>query len=212
MLDVARELQYAYGTIAMAVWKVRRIDHTFGVRVGMAEDTMKQESRFVAELYRYLAPFIDTAKPLYISLDGIAARVGVSGNVFTDPDVPDLWFTLVGDPGLTLLEAKVLNADRSVTVNQAQLTAWRSTGLGQHRPIAWVAADEALTAFFYWSHADFLARLDASNTTVSYPKLRMPDSRIEFPEVRQLALHVLRFAQPQAQQPSSPGAGPAAEL
>ena len=155
---------------------------------------MKQESRFVAELYRYLAPFIDTSRPLYVSLDGIAARRGVSDNVFSDPDVPDLWFTLAGDPNLILLEAKVLNAGRRVTVNQAQLTAWRSTGSGKHKPGAWVAADEALTAFFYWSHVDFLARLDASNTTALYPRLQMPDSRIEFTEVRQLALHVLRFA------------------
>ena len=56
---------------------------------------MKQESRFVAELYRYLAPFIDTARELYVSLDGMAARQGVLGGHFTDPDVPDLWFYLV---------------------------------------------------------------------------------------------------------------------
>jgi hypothetical protein len=29
---------------------------------------MKQESRFVSELYRYLAPFIDTGNPLYVNL------------------------------------------------------------------------------------------------------------------------------------------------
>ena len=143
--------------------------------------------------------------------------------MFTDYDVPDLWFTLAGDLRPILLEAKILNADRTVTVNQGQLSAWRSTGLGQHKPAAWVAADEALTAFYYWSHVDFLGRLDASNATVQYPKLRIPDSRIEFPEVRQLALHVLRLAPNQALQPiraaipvswtsSSPGAAPGAEL
>jgi hypothetical protein len=153
---------------------------------------VKQESRFVADLYRYLAPFIDTDSPLYLSLDGIAARKAVSDSVFVDPDVPDLWFTLAGSSRLTLLEAKVLNADRSVTVNQGQLTAWRSTGSGQHKPTAWVAANEALTVFFYWTHTDFLARLDASTATAQYPKFRLPDVRAEFPEVRQLALHVLR--------------------
>ena len=155
---------------------------------------MKQESRFVAELYRYLAPFIDATSPLYLSLDGIAAQKGVRDGEFIDPDVPDLWFTLAGSPRLTLLEAKVLHADRTVTVNQGQLTAWRSSGLGQHRPTAWVAADEPFRAFFFWTHADFLARLDASNATVPYPKFRLPDVRTEFTEVRQLALHVLRSA------------------
>jgi hypothetical protein len=158
---------------------------------------VRQESRFVAELYRYLAPFIDTRTPSYVSLDGIAARKGVVDNMFVDPDIPDLWFTLIGDPKPNLLEAKILT-DRRVTVNQAQLSAWRSTGSGRYKPSAWVAADENLKTFFYWTHADFLARLDASRATTQFPRLRIPDSHTEFPEVRQLALHVLRFAPDQA--------------
>jgi hypothetical protein len=31
---------------------------------------MKQERKLVAELYRYIAPFIDTEHDVYISLDG----------------------------------------------------------------------------------------------------------------------------------------------
>lgn len=155
------------------------------------EGAVKQESRFVAELYRYLAPFIDTSKALYLSLDGIAARKGVSDNLFADADVPDLWFTLAGSSEIALLEAKILGPDEAVTVNQGQLTAWRSSGSGQHKPTAWVAADEGLTAFYHWTHAAFLPRLDASNATVQYPKLRIPEDRKEFPEVRQLALHIL---------------------
>lgn len=155
---------------------------------------MKQESRFVAELYRYLAPFIDTNSPFYLSLDGIAARKGVSDRVFADPDVPDLWFTFAGSRRLTLLEAKVLGADRSVTVTRGQLAAWRSIGSGQHKPTAWVATDEGFTVFFYWKHTEFLTKLDASTEAAQYPKIKIPDVREEFPEVRQLALHVLRCA------------------
>jgi hypothetical protein len=91
-----------------------------------------------------------------------------------------------------LLEAKIIDGDRRVAMSLAQLTAWRSMGTGRHKPVAWVAADEALSAFFYWSHADFLPRLDATNTTVPNPRLAMPDPHVQFPEIRQLALHVLR--------------------
>ena len=152
---------------------------------------MKQEHRFVADLYRYLSPFIDTSKELYLSLDGIAARRGVADKTFADADVPDLWFTIAGTARLILLEAKVLNRNRTVTVNRGQLSAWRTRGAGQHKPTAWVAADETLQTFYYWNHADFLPRLDRTTATSRYPKLRMPDNCIEFSEVRQLALQVL---------------------
>ncbi|HZT60273.1 MAG TPA: hypothetical protein VFA21_16840 [Pyrinomonadaceae bacterium] len=154
---------------------------------------MKQESRFVAELYRYLSPFIDTDKELYLSLDGMTARKGVSNSKFVDPDVPDLWFTLIGSTRLILLEAKILHANESIPVNPNQLAAWCSLGPGKHKPTAWVAANEKLTTFFYWTHADFLPRLDAGNVSKS-PTFKLPDERIEFPDVRQLALHVLRYA------------------
>src|SRR4051794_15694829 len=104
---------------------------------------MRQEHRFVAELYRYLAPFIDTSADVYLSLDGIAARRGVSSKKFDDADVPDLWFTLVGHTQPVLLEAKIVDDKRRVTVNRNQLMAWRSNGRGGHRPTAWVATNEA---------------------------------------------------------------------
>lgn len=56
----------------------------------------KQEHRFVAELYRFLAPFVDVEAGVYLSLDGMAALRGVEAKIFEDSDVPDLWFTLVG--------------------------------------------------------------------------------------------------------------------
>jgi len=77
-------------------------------------------------------------------------------------------------------------------VGQAQLAAWRSTGPGKHKPTAWVAASEELSACYYWPHTAFLVRLDCSKSAVDYPKLRMPDDRVEFPDVRGLVLHLLR--------------------
>src|SRR5438552_11675650 len=64
---------------------------------------MKQEHRFVADLYRYIAPFIDTAEPIFLSLDGEAAKKGVSEKHFGDAGIPDMWFTLVGATMPTLI-------------------------------------------------------------------------------------------------------------
>lgn len=160
---------------------------------------MRQEHRFVADLYRYLAPFIDASRKLFLSLDGIAARRGVSDGHFTDPDVPDLWFYLAGSPSLTLLEAKVLGDDGRVLVGRGQLTAWRSNGHGDHKPTAWVGADESLSQFWYWTHAEFCQeRLDASRSNREYISFSPPTAHWTFPDIQQLALHVLWQAKPDA--------------
>jgi hypothetical protein len=153
---------------------------------------VKQEHRFVADPYRYLAPFIDTRRELFISLDGIAARRGVAGGHFTDPDVPDLWFYFVGSCKATLLEAKILGEDNKVLLGQAQLAAWRTGGPGADKPTAWVVTNEELSTFYYWSHDDFCHdRLDGSNSTQDYVPFRAPDTRASFSDIRELALHIL---------------------
>ncbi len=67
---------------------------------------MKQEHRLVAELYRFIGPFINTTKDIYVSLDGQAADTAVLAGRFKDAALPDLWFTLVGATAPTLIEAK----------------------------------------------------------------------------------------------------------
>src|SRR5438270_2454272 len=114
---------------------------------------MKQEHRFVADLYRYLAPFVDREKTIYVSLDGEAAKKGVSEKLFNDSDVPDLWFHFVGCGSTVLLEAKILNINGAITIGRGQMTAWKSNGCGQHKPSGWVAADQKLKKFYYWPHA-----------------------------------------------------------
>ena len=68
---------------------------------------MKQEHRLVAEVYRYLAPFIDTTKDIYLGLDGQAALTASTAGRFVDPNLPDLWFTLLGRPVPCRIEAKL---------------------------------------------------------------------------------------------------------
>jgi hypothetical protein len=67
---------------------------------------MKQEQKLVAEVYRYLAPFIDTSRELYLSLDGQAPLVGVGRGHFVDGTIPGPWFTILGNTRATLIEAK----------------------------------------------------------------------------------------------------------
>ena len=159
----------------------------------LAPYQMKQEQRLVAEVYRFLAPFVDTAKNVYVSLDGQAAEMGVQGGLFEHPTIPDLWFTFVGAGAPTLLEAKIVD-DGRVLVMQSQLQAWRSTGGGAHRPHAWIAASRGLDTFYYWTHADFVGRLDGTRAGTPTVLLRVPDQRTEFGHASELALHIIRNA------------------
>jgi hypothetical protein len=156
---------------------------------------MKQEYGFVAKLYRYLAPFIDERKDIYLILDGEAAMRGVVEKRFEDSVVPDLWFTLIGDKDETLIEAKIIGKDRRVTINQGQLNAWKSGGSGNHQPSTWVAASLDLQKFYYWRHDVFCReRLDECDSEGKYPKILPPDEKVEFDDIRELALHIIRKA------------------
>ena len=158
---------------------------------------MKQEHRFVADLYRYLAPFITDEKPFYLSLDGEAAKKGVKEGLFKDADIPDLWFTLLSEESPILIEAKILATNSSIRVNKRQLEAWRTTGKGNHKPYAWVAAKSDLNEFYYWPHNDFLKKLDDCRAKTEYPKICLPDDQLTtFKDIRMLVLHILRFAKP----------------
>ena len=157
---------------------------------------MKQEHRFVAELYRYLSPFVDSNEDIYLSLDGEAAKKGVSQKYFEDADVPDLWFTLIGHSSETLIEAKSLYSANSIKLGQGQLTAWKTGGAGKHKPSAWIAVAEGkeLKPMYYWRHDAFLSKLDTCQSTQDYPEIRLPDDKLVFDDIRVLALHILRTA------------------
>lgn len=156
---------------------------------------MKQEHKLVAELYRYLAPFINVERDIYISLDGQAAMNGVNKGTFVDGTIPDLWFTLLGASMPTLVEAKTIDTNGRLLLMQSQLKAWRSDGIGAHKPDFWVATNRAFDTFFFWSHAEFLpvlARTAASTNTLT---LLPPARRLKFPCAATLALHILRESQ-----------------
>jgi hypothetical protein len=155
---------------------------------------MKQEHKLVAELYRYLAPFIDTEKDVFVSLDGQAAMVGVTSGVFSDSTIPDLWFTLVGAVNPTLVEAKTIDTNGRTLLMQSQLQAWRSNGTGAHKPVSWAATNREFNRFYYWAHSEFLPRLDGTEATGNTLTLLPPDTKKEFTSVNALALHLLRQA------------------
>jgi hypothetical protein len=152
---------------------------------------MKQEHRLVAEIYRFIAPFIDTTKEIYLSLDGQAAKTAVGAGRFTDPDIPDLWFTLVGAGKPTRIEAKVLDKG-AASLMRSQILAWRSSGDGSYKPEAWVAANREFAEFYYWPHLSFVASLDRCTAARKTHKLSAPKDRLVFTSIPELALHLLK--------------------
>lgn len=152
---------------------------------------MKQEHRLVAEIYRYVAPFIDTTQEIYLSLDGQAAKTAVGAGRFTDPDIPDIWFTIMGACEPTRLEAKIVDKG-TVLLMRSQILAWRSTGPGSYKPAAWVAANRGFTEFYYWPHSTFVPSLDRCTAARKTHTLAAPKDRLVFFSIPELALHVLR--------------------
>jgi len=156
---------------------------------------MKQEQKLVAETYRYLAPFIDTSKELYLSLDGQAALVGVGRGHFIDGTIPDLWFTVIGHTQPVLIEAKAMDKKGRLLLMQSQLKAWRTNGPGKHRPEFWIAASNSFDAFYFWRHEDFVSVLDACRNNQATVTLALPKKHQQFKTINQLALTVLCSAQ-----------------
>jgi hypothetical protein len=158
---------------------------------------MKQEQRLVAEVYRFLAPFVDTTKSIYVSLDGQAALTGMEKGMFTHPTIPDLWFTFVGAEVPTLIEVKTVRDDK-VLLMQSQLQAWCSMGNGTHRPQSWIAVNTEFNCFYYWTHEAFLPRLDRPTNRRPGSKIpktiyrELPDELQQFRNANELALHIIR--------------------
>jgi hypothetical protein len=153
---------------------------------------MKQEHRLVAELYRFIAPFIDTTKDIFVSLDGQAASTATKAGRFADAALPDLWFTFLGAGTRTLIEAKIIENEGKALLMQSQLAAWRSSGSGAYKPKYWVAANRSFDRFYFWKHEQFLSILDKSNAKTNTLTLYPPPERVEFLSIPQLALHLLR--------------------
>lgn len=153
---------------------------------------MKQEHKLVAEVYRYIAPFIDSDSEFYISLDGQAADNGVTQGIFIDSTIPDMWFTLVNKSKPVLIEAKTIDANNRMLLMQSQLKAWRTNGHGAHVPEYWIAVNRAFDEFYFWKQADFLQRLDATKAQGKTITVLPPIQKMSFRNAQQLALHILQ--------------------
>jgi hypothetical protein len=160
---------------------------------------MNQEHKFVCLLFHSLAQFIDPEKPIYISLDGEAAKKGVQEKLFLDPNVPDLWFSFVGIKQNILLEAKVLDTANRIKLSQNQINAWKTKGGGNHKPNGWVCRNEALDKFYYWKHECFIDKIDNNNSNADYPKKAKPKQSMEFNKISELAMFILTEAKDKMQ-------------
>jgi len=155
---------------------------------------MKQENRLVAELYRYLAPFIDTRKEIYICLDGQAAETGVSKGKLIDAVLPDMVFHFIGANHQTLIEAKIMEDSGGVLIMQSQLSTWRTNGTGAYKPKYWFASNRSFNEFYIWTHEDFLPILNKSKATGKTLTLKSPESKLTFSSIIELAVYVIRNA------------------
>ena len=158
---------------------------------------MKQENRFVAQLFHFLAPFVDYERDLLICVDGGAAthHAKRTESAIVDPDIPDIWCAFVGKAGFTGIEAKTIAAN-SISVRQGQLRAWRTVGKGHYRPSFWVATDSQLTEFHCWHHSSMVKRLDTTKSTVDNVSLSMSKYPADFTtgKLAELALYLLAHA------------------
>ena len=159
---------------------------------GVVDFSMKQEHRLVAETYRFLAPFINAKKDIYLSLDGQAAKTAAAKGRFLDQSIPDLWFTLIGDSKPLRLEAKILDKGR-VLLMLSQIQAWHSTGSGSHKPDAWIAANRDFDEFYFWTHQQLLKLLDGVADAKRQREITAPKEKLVFKSPAALALHVLRL-------------------
>ncbi len=155
---------------------------------------MKQENRLVAELYRYLAPFIDTKKDIYICLDGQAAETGVSNGTLIDSVLPDMFFHFVGQTHPTLMEAKIIEESGNALLMQSQLSSWRSTGTGKYKPKYWFASNRSFTEFYLWTHEEFLPILNNSKALGKTLTLKSPVSKLKFTNIIELAIYIIKNA------------------
>ena len=160
---------------------------------------MKQENRFVAQLFHYLAPFVDFERDLFICVDGGAAKhhAGRAGAKLKDANVPDLWFAFIGQPDFTGIEAKVLDRNK-ISIRSGQLNSWRTSGSGVYRPRFWVATNADLTQFDCWHHDTLAKRLDSSKGTTPDVKLSLADcqSNHHCTSIAELALFILASRAP----------------
>jgi len=155
---------------------------------------LKQENRFVAQLFHYLAPFVDLERDLFICVDGFAARQnsGAQSSPLLDPDVPDLWLAFVGHTQHTGIEAKIVDENR-ISVRQSQIKAWRTGGTGAYCPRFWVASDRPLKTFLCWEHSALISKLDATKSeqdNVTLSVVSIPRAH-ESKSLAELALYIL---------------------
>ncbi|WNJ97730.1 hypothetical protein RND59_16505 [Vibrio ruber] len=156
---------------------------------------MKQENRFVADLYHLLSPFMDKDKDLYLCMDGGGAKHHAASEhgKLEDAVLPDIWFCLVGQEKHIGIEAKVFDSN-NLSFRQMQIQSWRSDGSGIYTPHFWVATNRELTEYKCWFHKTMVARLNTTMSTVDNVSLSMSKypADHESNTIQELALFILQ--------------------
>ena len=156
---------------------------------------MKQENRFVADLYHLLSPFMDKDKDLYLCTDGGAAKhhAALEDSTLEDAVLPDIWFCLVGQKKHIGIEAKVFDSNR-LSFRQVQIQSCKSEGRAVYTPKFWVATNKKFSEYKCWLHETMVQRLNATNSTVDNVSLSMQQypADHESGTTQELALFILQ--------------------
>ena len=153
---------------------------------------MKQELRFCAEVYRLLHDRIDQRKRVLFCLDGAPAKEAFRCNEIGGETVPDLCFTLLGAKQELRIEAKIIE-DRRVVAGRNQKRAWSDPDYAL-APHLWIAADEALEAFYLWPHYTFrdeiAKKANSNGRLLAFGSGQMPSAKT----LRDLVSAILAWA------------------
>lgn len=109
-----------------------------------------------------------------------------------DPDVPDIWLTLIGQDVPTGIEAKVIDNDK-ISFRQSQISAWKSNDPGNYTPNFWVVTNREVDYFYCWRHTSPVGRLDSTKSEAKDVTLSVPKYPPDFKStsMAELALYIL---------------------
>ena len=165
---------------------------------------MRQEHLVAAKVFHFLFDHIDHDRLVVFCPDGEAAKRGAREGILDDPSVPDLSFFFLGGTRPLTVEVKIVEKDSVKFCGDSEPRSWHANGLGKHKPLLWLGADEGQTTFFLWDHTDFeveLSRLVGCGRTSGGSKktltLKLPAARQTFEQPAELADALLAWVRKQ---------------
>ena len=165
---------------------------------------MRRQHLVLAKVVHFLFDQIDYDRLVVFCPDGEAAKRDAREGILEDPSVADLSFFFLGGTRPLAGEVKIVEQDRVKFCGDTEPRAWHSNRRGKHKPLLWLGANEALTAFFLWDDSNFEAGrsclVGCGRTSGGRKKtltLRLPKTRQTFGQPAKLADALLAWTRKQ---------------